>query len=298
MSAPKPSAAHSEPDQPHKWDLGDRTVTLINGGALKLDGGAMFGIIPKALWSRATPADEHNRIGLACNCLLVEFGGETDRRLIIETGHGTHYAEKEQRIFDIDPARWLLPALRAYGVDAESITDVAVSHLHFDHAGGLTHDVDGRLSPTFPNARVHVQRREFEDARGGFGVMTATYREENFTPIDEIDGWRLLDGDEEIAPGVRALCLPGHTRGHQGIVVAGSDRTLVFAGDLMPTAAHVGAAFNMSYDLLPIDNRATKLRLLAQVARERWLIAIDHEISTPVVTAEPDGKHYALEPAE
>ena len=278
-------------------DLGGCRVTLLSGGSLKLDGGAMFGIIPKPLWSRSTPADEKNRIQLACNCLLVEFAGEAGRRVIIETGHGEGYDEKEQRIFAIDPTAWLGATLEQRGVDRASITDVVVTHLHFDHAGGLTCQENGRSRPTFPNARVHVQRQEHDDARGSFGIMTATYREENFAPLDECNAWRLLDGEDDILPGIEAIHLPGHTRGHQGVIVRGGDRTLVFAGDVMPTAAHVGSAYNMGYDLFPLDNRASKQRLLSRAADEEWMIVIDHEVATPIVTPRPDGKHFALEAA-
>lgn len=184
---------------PKRCDLGGCTATLISGGSLKLDGGAMFGIIPKPLWTRTTPADEQNRIQLACNCLLIEWQRETARRLIIETGHGPKDGAREQGFFAIDPAVWLQTNLLAAGIDSATISNVIVSHLHFDHAGGLTYEQDGRLVPTFPHARVHVQRREFEDARAGFGIMNATYREENFQPIDAADRWNLLDGEVDHA---------------------------------------------------------------------------------------------------
>jgi glyoxylase-like metal-dependent hydrolase (beta-lactamase superfamily II) len=279
-----------------RYDLGGCTVTVVSGGRFKLDGGAMFGLIPKALWARSYPADEQNRIRMACNCLLVEWPGSA-RRLIIETGHGAKYAEKEQRIFAIDPARWLLPALAALGVDPATITDVALSHLHFDHAGGLTREDGGRLVRTFPRALVHAQRREFADARAGFGIMTATYREENFKPVDEGDAWRLLDGEAEIVPGVRSILTPGHTRGHHSILVAGRDRCLVFGGDLLPTRHHVGAPYNMGYDLFPLDNRASKQTLLTWLAQRDGLLAIDHELDTPVMAVRPSGDWFTLEPA-
>lgn len=280
-----------------RYDLGGCTVTLISGGSLKLDGGAMFGLIPKPLWTRSCPPDDRNRIQLACNCLLVEWQHETDRRLVIETGHGPKYGDKEQRMFAIDPTRWLRPALLDLDVDPQSITDVVVSHLHFDHAGGLTWEQDGRLEPTFPTARVHAQRREFEDARANFGVMTATYREENFKPIADADAWNLLDGAVEIVPGVRAIPTPGHTRGHHSIVVEGRRRTLVFGGDLMPTRHHLGAPYNMSYDLFPLENRASKQELLGWLADRDGLLAIDHEVETPVVTVRRAGDWFELNPA-
>jgi glyoxylase-like metal-dependent hydrolase (beta-lactamase superfamily II) len=284
-------------DSGGRYDLGGCTVTTIRGGSLKLDGGAMFGLIPKPLWARIYPADEQNRITLACNCLLVEWPGRPNRRTIIETGHGPKYNEKEQKIYGIDPANWLLPALVARGIDPASITDVVVSHLHFDHAGGLTHKRDGQLVLTFPQAQVHVQRQEFEDARANFGIMTMTYREENLAPIDEAGQWRLLDGAQEIVPGIRALPTPGHTRGHHSIVIEGEQRAMVFAGDLMPTRHHVGAPYNMGYDLLPLENRESKRRLLSWIAEQEGLLAIDHDVEWPVVAVRPAGEWFEVTPA-
>ncbi len=282
---------------PKRYDLGDCTVTLVSGGSLKLDGGAMFGLIPKAVWSRVYPADDQNRIQLACNCLLVERPGGSGRRVIIETGHGPKYDEREQRIFAINPQRWLLPALCDLGVDPASVTDVILTHLHFDHAGGLTWQHDGRLVPTFPKARVHVQRQEYDDARANFGIMTATYREESFTPVDETGGWRLLNGEVEIVPGIRAIPTPGHTRGHQCVAVEGRRRTLVFGGDLIPTRQHVGPPYNMGYDLLPLDNRASKGRMLEWLAARQALLALDHEVDTPLVTIRPKDDWFELDAA-
>jgi glyoxylase-like metal-dependent hydrolase (beta-lactamase superfamily II) len=288
----------------HGLDLGGCTVTLLSGGKLRLDGGAMFGIIPKALWSKSTPADDVNRIQLACNCLLVEWAGPHTRRVIIETGHGPKFGDKEQRIYEIAAGGWLLHTCRERSIDPQTITDVVLSHLHFDHAGGLTQYLDGRLAPTFPNAKVHAQRLEWDDARANFGIMTNTYREENFTAIDEAGAWRLIEGAQVVipapAPGwpeIRALPTPGHTRGHQSLVISGRDRTLVFSGDVMPTRAHVGRPYNMAYDVYPIDNRASKHALLSQAAREKWLVAIDHEPDTPLVNVFSDKDWFRLEPA-
>ncbi len=282
---------------PPRFDLGGCTVTLVSGGSIKLDGGAMFGVIPKPLWMRGTPADDQNRIQLACNCLLVEWQPDRGRRVIIETGHGSKYGEKEQGIFAIDPTRWILPELHAIGVDPGNITDVVVSHLHFDHAGGLTYERDGRLWPTFPNARLHVQRRELEDARENFGVMTATYRPENFEPLERADRLILLDGAGPVVEGIYARPMPGHTRGHHGIVVSGADRTLVFGGDTIPTAAHLGPAYNMGYDLFPLENRESKRQLLEWVSQRDALLVFDHEPRTPVVRVLPEGQWFRVEPA-
>ena len=285
---------HSQ--HPTRFDLGGCTVTLISGGRLRLDGGAMFGIIPKALWLRSTPADEQNRIELACNCLLVEWQRETARRVIIETGHGPKFGAKQQKIYALDPQAWLLPSLQALNVDPASITDVVLSHLHFDHAGGLTCERDGRLVPSFPNARVHVQRQEYEDARANFGLSEGTYPPENLNPIDEAGAWNLLEGEVEIVDSVSAILAPGHTRGHQAVLVSGRDRSLVFGGDTLPTVGHLGAAYNMSYDLFPLENRASKYKLLHTLAQHRSLLLIDHEPRTPAVTVRTSGDWFELAP--
>jgi glyoxylase-like metal-dependent hydrolase (beta-lactamase superfamily II) len=279
------------------YDLGACQVKVLDGGRLKLDGGAMFGLIPKPLWTRSYPADEQNRIELACNCLLVTWPGSA-RRLVIETGHGPKYGEKEQRIFAIDPAHWLRPTLLAEGIDPASITDVVVTHLHFDHAGGLTWQDGEQVVPTFPNATVHAQRQEYDDARAGYGIMTATYRAENLEPIDAAQRWQLLDGEEEIVPGVRSRMTRGHTRGHHSIVVEGRERPLVFGGDLMPTRHHLGAPYNMAYDLFPIENRESKRALLAWLAERDGLLALDHELETPVMRVAAAGDWFELTPAD
>lgn len=285
------------PRTPRTIDLGNMRVTLLDGGSLRLDGGAMFGIIPRVLWEKVTPADEQHRISLACNSLLVEWTGQTDRRLLIEVGCGNKFSEKEQAIFAIDPQHWIAPTLEAQAIEPASITDVAVTHLHFDHAGALTRDDGQAYQPTFPKARVHVQRLEFDDARVKFGIMTATYRDENIDAISAAEAWNLLDGPTEIAPGVHSLPTPGHTRGHQSIVIRGTDQTLVFPGDLMPTAAHIGAAYNMAFDLFPLENRDSKRSLLEQAADQNWLIVLVHEQHHPVARVVRDGSWYRLDPA-
>lgn len=282
------------PTQPTRFDLGGCTITLINGGALKLDGGAMFGIIPRPLWSRDTPADEKNRIRLACNCLLVEWQGESARRAIIESGHGAKYGEKEREIYGIDPSTWLLPSLTEIGVDPDGITDVVLTHLHLDHAGGITQSRDGQIVPTFPNAKVHVQKQEFDDARANFGIMKVSYREENFTPIDEIDAWVLHEGETTPLPGIRLRPSPGHTRGHQSVLIEGRDRTAIFVGDVMPTRHHVGLPYNMSYDLYPLDNVETKRKLLTDAAEHDWMVVIDHEPDEPVLRVVEDRGRMSL----
>lgn len=277
-------------------ELGALRVTLLSAGRIRLDGGAMFGVVPKALWARLCPADEENRIDLACHSLLIEWQG-SDRRALVEAGTGNKYAEKERAIFALDPSDWLLPNLAAAGVEPASITDVLLTHLHFDHAGGLTHDADGRLAPSLPRARVHIQRREHDDARAGHTVMTLTYREENFSPLDGTGLWNLLEGEGEVLPGVRVMPTPGHTRGHQSIVVSGGGRSLVYAGDVLPTRHHLRPAYNMAFDLDPLGNRAAKQALLTWVADHGALLVIGHDVDQPIVRVRRWREWFEFEPA-
>ncbi len=280
--------------EPRRIPLGGCCATVLSAGALSLDGGAMFGIIPKPLWGKQVAADERNRIRLACNSVLLDF--DDGRRMLIEAGHGAKFGDKEIEIYQLDTPGWVEPSLKRLGVDVASISDVVVTHLHFDHAGGLTRWAGPEAAPqqTFPRARVHVQQQELHDARANFGVMKTTYRSENLAPLDEADVWRTVEGEHEISPSVHVLPLPGHTRGHQGVVVRGSERTLCFPGDVLPTAAHLGDAYNMGYDLFPLDNQTSKRQLLTRAAEEDWLLVLGHEVTTPVVTVQVDGRWFGL----
>lgn len=263
--------------------------TILRAGAFRLDGGGMFGVVPKALWSRMTEPDDANRIGLQTNCLLLEDGST---RVLIETGYGDKWSEKERGIYALEP-RTVVDALREHGVDAESIDHVIVTHLHFDHAGGLTGGPDA--APCFPNARVHCQRREWEDACANRAVMTRTYLRNHLDPVAA--AVELHDGDDEVLPGIHVDPAPGHTWGQHLIRFADGKGTLAFPGDVMPTVHHVGPAFNMGYDIEPYTNMQTKQTLLERAARESWRLILDHEPGDPVVRVAQDGDRFRLESA-
>lgn len=243
--------------------LGDMTIRILDGGHLSLDGGAMFGIIPKPLWSRLVEVDEGNRIPLATTCFYVEAGG---KRILVESGTGQRakYDEKEQGFFQF-AEHWIVDSLAAIGVEPESIDIVVLTHMHFDHAGGGTmSDGKGGYVPTFPRAEYVVQWGEWDDAIHSHAVMSGTYRRENLAPLEDADVLSLVTGDAEIAPGVSVRLLPGHTRHQQGVVFSGGGETLILPADLMPTSAHVGIRYNMAYDLLPFENMENKKRLLKE----------------------------------
>ncbi len=276
--------------------FGDLTLRLVNGGNFRLDGGAMHGVVPKTIWSRLVSCDEQNRCGYATHCLLVETGG---RRVLIETGNGDKFSPREKDIYGIDHDRSIAPNLRALGVEPESIDFVIMTHLHFDHSGGTTRRDGGALRPVFPRARHVVQAREWQDATHPHERNRASYLTENLQPIAEAGLLSPVDGAAEIAPGVRVLPTPGHTAGHQSVVLSdGHGHHVVFFGDVVPTALHLRLPFIMAYDLDVVATLESKRALLDRVEKERWLAVFGHELEHPagylgrdakgnVVVAEP-----------
>ncbi len=264
---------------PHPYE-----VQLLRAGAFMLDGGSMFGLVPKAIWSKLVACDERNRIPLNTNCLLLRDGTRT---VLIESGFGDKWSDKERDIYALE-RRTVVDALNEIGVEADQITDIVVTHLHFDHAGGLTTlDASGAAVPTFPNARIYVQEVEWRDALANKSTMSKTYLRSHLDPI--ADRVVLIDGPAVPIPGIAVGPGPGHTWGQQMVRVDDQQGPLCFAGDVMPTAHHVGLAFNMAYDMLPYENLLTKRRLLPVAEREGWRLVLDHEPGDPVVTVVSDG---------
>ena len=276
--------------------LGNLTISMLDGGGLWLDGGCMFGIIPKPLWSRLVHVDEMNRIPLGTTCFLVEANGQ---RILVETGCGesAKYDEKERGFFKFG-AHWIVPALEAAGVSREEIDLVVLTHLHFDHAGGATMaDGKGGWKPTFPRAKYIVQRGEWDDAVSGHVVMSGTYRKENLEPLERAGALSFAAGDAEIVPGLGVRVLPGHTRHQQAVIFADAGRSALLPADLMPTSAHLGLRYNMAYDLLPFENMRNKDRLLAEASAHNQTLLLGQDPVHAVwdVRREPTGR-YSLTP--
>lgn len=262
-------------------ELGEIRVDLVPDGTFKLDGGAMFGVVPRPVWERRKPPDERGRIHLALNCLLVQSGGQT---ILVDTGIGDHFSHKQRDIYAIDRTPGIGRSLADLGLAPEAIDTVIITHLHFDHAGGATRRLaDGRLVPTFPNARYVVQRGHLEEeARERNELRRASYLPHTYEPIAAAGRFELVEGDAEIAPGVSVLVTGGHQRYHQAVMVRGGGRTVFYPADLIPTAAHVQPPFIMAYDHYPLDTLATKKRLLAQAAAQGWIVVLEHETDRPV----------------
>ncbi len=265
------------------------TCTVLQAGTLRLDGGGMFGVVPRAVWSRLTEPDAQNRIALQTNCLLLR---SADRVVLVETGCGDKWPDKVRDRFAIE-RRTVVDALAEHGVDPSDVADVIVTHLHFDHAGGLTRMAGDRAVPVFESARVHVQGREWEDANANRSTMTGTYLRSHLDPI--ATSVSLLEGDGVIVPGIESIMMPGHTWGQQAVLVQTHEGLVCFPGDVMPTRHHIGAPYSMGYDMLPYQNMHSKRALLERAATESWTLVLDHEPGHPVFRVVEDGDWYRLE---
>jgi glyoxylase-like metal-dependent hydrolase (beta-lactamase superfamily II) len=273
--------------------LGDLEFWLITDGTFRLDGGAMFGVIPRPLWERVAPPDGRNRILMAMNSLLIRAAGKW---ILLETGAGDKWDAKRTEIYAFKGPPRLLDKLQTHGVSLEKIDIVINTHLHFDHCGWNTRVVSGKVVPTFPNARYIVQRGELEHARDPNDRDRASYFVENFMPMEASRQWALLDGDAEVVPGVELLRVPGHNRDMMCARLTGGGKTVFFFADLIPTAAHVPFPWIMGYDLYPLTTLENKKKWVPLAARDGWLVIFGHEPVTPAgYLMEQQGK-YVLEP--
>jgi glyoxylase-like metal-dependent hydrolase (beta-lactamase superfamily II) len=255
--------------------IGPYRVRFVSGGRFRLDGGAMFGVVPKPLWSRVAPADERNRIRMGMNCLLIEGDG---RRVLVDAGCGTKSDPKFADIYAIENPQTLIADLAAAGLSAGDVDTVALTHLHFDHCGGGTVlGPDGAPRPTFPNARYLVRRQEWEDAHHANERNRASYLSVNYDPLEASGQLNLHDADVEVLPGVWMRNLPGHTLGHQGVFFDLPGERALYTVDLIPTAAHLPLPYIMGYDLYPMTTLETKRAILREATREGWLLLFEHD---------------------
>jgi methylmalonyl-CoA epimerase len=269
--------------------LGDFELLSLSDGLFRLDGGAMFGTVPKTLWEKRNPADDRNRITLGMRPLVVRRDSLT---LIIDAGCGDKMDPKSADIYGLDRRYHLDHALADAGLSAEDIDIVVASHLHFDHVGGFTaRDKDGRLVPRFPRARYVAHRDEWHDATHPHERNRASYLQENFVPLAEACVLDLVGDDAEIMPGVRYRRSGGHTRHHQVVTIESGGRTAVFTADMYPTATHIPDPWIMGYDLYPMATLDFK-RAFAREAIERdYLLFFEHEPSIAAgIIRERDGK--------
>ena len=277
--------------------LGRFRIHAIQAGGQLLDGGAMFGIVPKPLWERRIAPDARNRIQLGMRCLLIEH--ETGP-ILIDTGAGNKEDPKFHEIYGVENAgtpgpTCLEDGLRALGVTPDNVSLVINTHLHFDHAGGNTmRDAAGVIRPTFANARYVVQEGEYRYATNTNERTAGSYFNHNFVPLHDAGQFDFVTGEREIVAGIRVLPTPGHTPHHQSILIESGGERALFIADLAPTAAHLPLAWIMGYDVEPLVTLETKRRVLTQAVAEEWLIVFEHDAKiawSPIVR---DGKGFGL----
>lgn len=266
--------------------LGDLRIHALDGGSQRLDGGAMFGVVPKPLWQKRIAADDRNRIPLAMRCLLVET---PDSLVLIDNGAGNKENDKFIDIYGIDnaasdPARFptrIEEGLAQLGFEADDVDIMIDTHLHFDHAGGNTRRTsDGGIELSFPRARYVVQRGELEWSRMRNERIQASYLPHNIEPVVEAGAMDVVEGDVEIVPGVSVMRTPGHTPHHQSVLITSGGETACFLADVIPTSAHLPLPWIMGYDVEPLVTLESKRSLLSRARDERWLLVFEHD---PVV---------------
>lgn len=261
--------------------IGKYTLKTILSGFFGLDGGAMFGIIPKPLWEKTNPADELNRVALSTrNLLLVS----DDKKILIDTGMGNKWEEKSKNIYKIDSKRNLELTLEQNDIKPEDITDVLLTHLHFDHAGGSTKIENGNLIPSFPNAKYFVQKKNFEWAMNPSDRDKGSYIKDNFEPLVKEGVLNLIDGEINFDENISFRIINGHTFGQQMIKISDSSNTILYCADLMPFVSQIRIPYVMGYDLQPMITVQEKKKYLQRAADENWYLYFGHDPQFAVST--------------
>ncbi len=275
--------------------LGDLTIHALQSGGQKLDGGAMFGVVPKPLWEKRIPADERNRIQLGMRCLLVEHQSGL---ILIDTGAGNKEEQKFKDIYGIenegaDGRTSLEDALRQVGATPDDVSIVINTHLHFDHAGGNTYrDERGQVRVSFPKARYIVKRGEYDYATHPNERTAASYFDRNYAPVVKAHKFEFVVREKEIVKGIRVVPTPGHTPFHQSVLIESGGERAFFLADMCPTSAHVPLPWIMGYDVEPLVTMETKRRIFHQAEAEGWLLVFEHDATVPWGNVEHDGKGF------
>ena len=275
--------------------LGAFDIYPVTDGRFRLDGGAMFGVVPRVLWEKCCPADELNRIELALNPLLIRAHG---KNILVDTGLGAKTDEKFNKMFAVDRTPPLYDSLKTLGLAPEDFHMVINTHLHFDHCGGNTHQDNGHgIVPAFPKAKYLIQRGEYEDALLPNERTKASYRQENFAPIAHVHQWEFLEGDTELLPGLSVMVTHGHTAHHQAVKIESEGKVAFYLGDLIPTVSHLPLPYIMGYDLYPLQTLETKRKVLDQAFQENWMLIFEHDprVQMGYVKKDIEGKYYLEE---
>ncbi len=267
--------------------VGHFTVHSMTDGTIALDGGSMFGVVPRSLWERRYVPDERNRITLALRCMLIIDG---PRKILVDDGIGARWDGKSREMFALGSGTLDSHLARA-GVSRSDITDVVLSHLHFDHAGGTADESTGLR---FPNATFHLQRRHWKWAHTPSEKDAGSFRPGDFAPLERSGRLHLLEGNTELYPGVHLFVSEGHTVAMQLVRLESEEKTLVFCGDLIPTTAHLRTPWVAAYDLYPLTTIEEKKQLMAQAVEENWVLFFEHDPHIAACTVRDDGAGHVI----
>lgn len=256
--------------------IGDYKLKVVETTSFGLDGGAMFGVVPKPLWTRAySEPDEKNRIPLTARLMLIE---SNDKKILIDTGFGDKFDKKFGKIYNVDISKTPVAlGLAKHNLTPDDITDVILTHLHFDHVGGATEIVNGEIRPVFKNAKYYVQKDQYNWALNPTLKDRASFIDENYVPLKEDGLLDLIDGDGELFPGISMHQVHGHTRSMQMVKISDSENSLLYICDLCPTHAHILAPYHMGYDNFPLTVLEEKEKFLPIAYEEGWTIFFEHD---------------------
>jgi len=273
--------------------IGPYTLYSIETSEFGLDGGAMFGIIPKPLWEKKAPADEHNRISMVTRSLLLV---SDEHKIIIDTGNGTKWQKKFKDIYRIEIDRLSMDrSLAKYGFTPDDITDVYCTHLHFDHVGGNTKIQDGQLIPTFPNATYWIQSENWDLANSPSEYDAGSFMCNDWAILEENGMIQFVDGKESFFPGVENYLTYGHTIGMMHPIIGDTSKKLIYMADLVPMAAHIPLPWVMAYDINPVQTVKEKEQIFSKIIEEEWVIFFEHDPVYQAAKVEFNGRHYQLQ---
>ncbi len=269
--------------------IGKYTLHIINSGYFGLDGGAMFGIIPKPLWQKTNPPDEMNRIKLATRNLLLTDG---KRKILIDTGNGNKWNEKSKGIYSFDWTQNIEGSLKELNLTPSDITDVILTHLHFDHTGGSTKIENDKLIPTFPNAKYYVQKKNYEWATNHSERDRGSYLKDSFKPLMKEDVLNFIEDEEKFDDEIEFVIINGHTFAQQLVKISDSSDTILYCADLFPTTSHIPLPYVMGYDLQPLVTIEEKKKILDKAIEENWKLYFEHDPETALASVEKNEKGF------
>ena len=272
--------------------IGKYNLYSVETSEFGLDGGAMFGIIPKPVWEKKVSADELNRVNMVTRSLLLV---SDEKKILIDTGNGTKWEEKYKQIYDINTDQYNIEkSLGKYGFSSEQITDVICTHMHFDHIGGNTKIKSGEVVPTFPNAKYWISEENWKLANHPSQKDAGSFIEHDWKVLAENQMIEIIDGREPFIEGVETIVTHGHTPGLLHPIVSDGSNKLFYGADIFPMVAHIPIPWVMAYDVQPVVTMEEKQKLLQKMEREDWILFFEHDPHIQACTVHKDGKHYKL----